>query len=94
MSRETDPLEKESSDTRFQILFALGMICLIIFLAYLVWLGQDYQTKLYVPNIDDWSCEKLGKWIVDKRLHGNGFEVQAARQFADIYPIKCGVATP
>lgn len=89
---KTKPSTKEGIS--YWWIWVLGMSCVLILMVYALWLSQDYQTEKYVPNIDNWDCEKLGKWIIEKRLHGNGFEVQAAKQFADIYPVKCGGISP
>ncbi len=70
----------------------LGLFALLIgtLSFFALWTLNDYQNMQYSPSheiIND--CEKLGKWVEDKRINGNGIEMNIAEKYSDIYPIKC-----
>lgn len=53
--------------------------------------SDDLQKQIYIPDFDLMTCDEIGKWLVEKRHDGNGFEQYGAKKEADLYPVKCGV---
>lgn len=72
-------------------LWGLGLMVLIIstigFTA--IYFLDQYQWERYTPDYDSMSCEELKEWIIEKRINGNGYEMQLAEKYSDVYPVRC-----
>jgi hypothetical protein len=68
---------------------AVFIISSIVGFGTVIYFLDDLQRDRFVPELDTLSCPELKEWIIEKRIDGNGYEKVGAKQFADIYPVKC-----